>query len=390
MISQHSLTISNKLYQYLSYLFHFGLVILILFGLYLRFAWVNWSQGANLHPDEYGLTNTLTQLSIPKSIADYFNTRDSSLSPYPRYDEAGQIVENGPDNAMRWGQWPITMIRFVAEETGNTDYNSLRLTGRSLSALADAITVLLILMIGIRIHSRSAGLLAACFSALSVLQIQQSHFMTVDNFSVMFSTLAIYACVRIAQEPSLHRGTSNTGESNASDPYYPSWISLSWYIIFGVAYGMALASKINLLPLGGIVFIAGFIGIADLKLKTQRDLRRIFLIWILFTIVSLFVTGIIFRLSQPMSFRQQTGETAVFTLHLNPDWVENMKQAQLGSNGIGTGPPGDQWAHRPAIIFPWINIVFWGMGLPLGLLSWAGFVWAAWRYGLLRANVLLL
>ena len=30
------------------------------------------------------------------------------------------------------------------------------------------------------------------------------------------------------------------------------------------------------------------------------------------------------------------------------------------------GPPGIQWADRTAFVFPWINIVFWGLGVPLG------------------------
>jgi hypothetical protein len=355
------------------------LIILILFGIYLRFTRVNWSQGANLHPDEYGLTNTLTQLTIPKNTADYFNTRISPLSPYPQYDEQGQKVVEGPDNGFRWGQWPVILIRFVAEKTGNTGYDELRITGRKLSALADSIAVLSIILIGRRLYNGYVGLLAGSLSALAVMQIQQSHFMTVDNFATMFSTLAIYACVRIAQQPILYRSSLEGIEIKATGPYHPRRESLVWYLLFGVAFGMALASKINMLPLGGLILVAGFISIADLRLRSQRDLRIIFFVWAIFAVFSMVVAGLTFRLSQPMSFRQPVGVTTFSTFHLNPDWLENMKRAQLESNGVGGGPPGEQWAHRLPVVFPWVNMVLWGMGLPLGLMSWAGLLWAGWR-----------
>jgi len=356
-----------------------SLLFLCLAGLILRFTWVNWSQGANLHPDEYGLTNTLTQLRIPETVGEYFNTRLSPLSPYSRYDENGVLIANGPDNGMRWGQWPMTIIRFTAEQTGNIGYDELRLAGRKLSAFADVLSVLLIYMIGCRLYSRFVGLLAAALSSWTVLQIQQSHFMTVDNFAVLFTMLAMYTAIRIAQQQPMHKQIYRGADLLAAGEYMPVYSSLAWYLLFGVAFGMALASKINLLPLGGMVLVAGFVSIADLRLKTRQDLQRIFLTWGVFTAIAFLAAGITFRLTQPMSFRQMAGDTSVFDLQLNPDWVENMKRAQAESGGVGGGPPGEQWAHRPAIIFPWINMVFWGMGIPLGLMSWAGFITALWR-----------
>lgn len=34
---------------------------------------------------------------------------------------------------------------------------------------------------------------------------------------------------------------------------------------------------------------------------------------------------------------------------------------------------------RTKLWFPWVNMVVWGMGVPLGLCAWAGAGWAAWR-----------
>ncbi|MGD8603482.1 MAG: hypothetical protein PVF49_02800, partial [Anaerolineales bacterium] len=113
------------------------LVILILVGVFYRFDWSDWHQGTNLHPDEYGLANTLVQLEPPDSWADYINTRLSPFSPYNKYDEAGNLTSGGPDNRMRWGQWPIILIRLTAEWSGQTGYDQIRVWGRQLSALAD-------------------------------------------------------------------------------------------------------------------------------------------------------------------------------------------------------------------------------------------------------------
>src|SRR5688500_11664808 len=45
------------------------LLLVIAFELYLRFSDAKWNQGTALHPDEYGLTGTLTQLRIPTASA---------------------------------------------------------------------------------------------------------------------------------------------------------------------------------------------------------------------------------------------------------------------------------------------------------------------------------
>jgi len=360
------------------------LLTLIALGVYFRFNWVNWNQDTDLHPDEYGLTSTITRLAMPKSLEDYFNTRLSPLSPYQKYDLNGQATDPGPDNRMRWGQWPITIIRWSAETSealcnqintigkityapndqssfcatpNKTGYRDLRLLGRQLSALADALALLVLFFIGRRLYNWKVGLLAAALSALAVMQIQQSHFMTADSFAVLFTACTIYCAVRVAQ-----RG---------------DW---KWYAFFGVAFGMAMSSRINLLPLAGILLVAVVIAYPDDETKAKttnlsQSVSRIGLCLVLAGVVSL----ITFRVTQPMSFRATTGDTTLLTIHPNQDWVDSMAVAQSESNGIGGGPPGEQWANRPTLVFPWMNMVLWGLGLPLGLMAWAGLAWAAWR-----------
>lgn len=370
-----SATPQVKSIKWLNLFFEAGLILLIAFGIGLRFSWTNWSQGTNLHPDEYGLTSTLVQLHLPRSLGEYFNTRLSPLSPYNKYDSQGLHTADGPDNRMRWGQWPITLIRTAGELTGNTGYDEIRLLGRRLSALADTLSILILFLIGARLYNHKTGLLAATLSALAVLQIQQSHFMTVDNFGLLFSILAMYAAVRVAQRPSAC--LPNPAVSRPSASYRPDLQALGWFALFGVSLGMAAASKINLAPLGGMLLPAAFLGVADLKLRTQKDLPRIFAIAALYLVFAGLVSLITFRVTQPMSFRALTGDTSVLTLQPNPDWGDSMKVAESESNGIGGGPPGEQWAQRTPLVFPLTNMVMWGLGLPLGLMGWLGFFMAA-------------
>ncbi|MFZ6029772.1 MAG: ArnT family glycosyltransferase [Chloroflexota bacterium] len=356
------------------------LVLLLLVGISYRLRWINWSQGTNLHPDEYGLTGTLTQLRIPDTLGDYFNTRLSAISPYMKYDLAGRPTGDGPDNRLRWGQWPLIIIRYLAEATDNTGYDEMRLLGRRLSGFADIFSLLMIYLIGRRLFEPRTALLAAAFSSLAVMQIQQSHFMTVDNFGTAFVMLGLYACVRLAQRPCAARSAPPAALPGRRRPYRFDRRAWLWCLLFGLALGMALASKINLLPLAGMLAVALFLSIADLRIKTPRDLFAILWIAAAHLVLAALVAVVTFRVAHPMAFRAATGDTTFWTFHLNEDWVESMKVAQMESSGQGGGPPAEQWAHRTAILFPLVNIVFWGLGLPLGLAAWGGFLAAAWRF----------
>lgn len=343
------------------FLFDLLLVVLILTGVAFRFSWMNWNEDADLHPDEYGLTGTISVLRLPDSTADYFNTRISPISPYQKYDVYGQPTDPGPDNRMRWGQWPIILIRAAAELTGNTGYSELRLMGRHLSALADVLALLFLFLTGKRLYGERAGLLAAALGALAVMQIQQSHFMTSDNFGVLFCVLAVWAAAQTVRLPDLE------------EPPGAVW---PWYALFGVFLGMAVATKINLVLVAGVIILAALLEVYDItggmRWRALTPWMRAFLLLVLAASVSL----ITFRVCQPMSFRAETGDTNLLTLHLNQDWVDSMEVAQNESRGINAGPPGEQWAGRIPLVFPFVNMVMWGMGLALGLAAWTGFGWA--------------
>jgi len=359
----------NKRFSPWLLLFDLLLVVLILVGLYFRFNWRDWSQGADLHPDEYGLTGTLTALQMPKSLAEYFNTRISPISPYQKYDLNGQPTQQGADNRMRWGQWPIILLKGAAELTGNTGYSEQRLMGRTFSALMDSLALLMIFLCGLRLYNYRTGLLAAALSALAVMQIQQSHFMTSDTFGTFFTTLSIYAAIQACLT-----GIEALDGKNRT----PVWV---WYALFGVAFGMTVAARINLAVLAAVIVVAALVVLVEQRDRnvdagrpgfSRAMLVQAFLLLALAGVLSLAT----FRVTQPMTFRAKTGDTTLLTLQPNQDWMDSMKVAQDESNGINAGPPGEQWTNRIPIVFPWVNIVFWGMGLLLGLMVWVGLLLA--------------
>ena len=52
------------------------------------------------------------------------------------------------------------------------------------------------------------------------------------------------------------------------------------------------------------------------------------------------------------------------------------------ASGLRDVPYGHQWTARTPIVFPLRNMLFWGMGLPLGLAAWIG--WGAMLWKLVR------
>ena len=345
------------------------LVLIIGLGIFFRFYNMKWDSGALLHPDEYGLTNTLTQLHMPTNIADYFNTRIAPMSPYNKYDTEGETISNGPDNTMRWGQLPMLIIRTTAEALNRTGYQEMRTLGRYISAIMDVGSIILLFVIALRLFDRTIALLASAFFSLCVQSIQQSHFMTVDNFAVFFTMLTLLSAVSIAQGRYLYRGADGIYRMKRR-----GWMAM---LRFGLFLGMTISCKVNLAMLGIVLAPAVLISFADVKLACRRDFGRIIVLAGCSALAAIFMMVLACRIFQPMMFRAKTGDTSFFTFALNPDWVRSMNVAATESSGIGGGPPSEQWSHRPAFFFAWENQVLWGMGLPLGIAVWI-FLFTGW------------
>jgi YYY domain-containing protein len=336
------------------------LLLILVVGAYFRFVGLNWDESQHLHPDERFLTMVSSAISPVSSFGAYFNTAESTLNPH-----------NQGYSFYVYGTLPLFMTRYLAEALNQSGYDQVYLVGRAVSASLDILTILLVYLIALRMFgSRRLALLAAAFDALSVLPIQLSHFYTVDIPANFFIFLAFYIAVRIQTAP--ERDPENEGEGISWKRHLMTgWSGAVPYALFGIASGMALASKISAAPL--VLLLPGAAWLWMLKLRAERQkvewpsiLRNL--------VVGGFFALLSFRVFQPYAF----SGPGFFGLLPNEKWIKNLQELAAQTGGDVDVPFALQWARRP-ITFAWQNMVEWGMGLPLGLLAWAGFLWMGWR-----------
>ncbi len=312
------------------------LALVIAFGAFLRFTGLNWDAGTHLHPDERFLTIVESSLRLPKTLGDYFNTAISPLNP-----------ANSGNTFFVYGTLPIFLVRLLGEWLGQTGYDQIYLVGRATSATFDLASLVLLFLLGRRLYGVWTGLLAAAFGSASVLLIQHAHFFVVDPMANTFVIAGLYLAVRVLDEG-----------------------RLADYGLFGLALGMAMASKINTLPLALVVALAGLIRYLKVSTETKPDELLSGIKGLALAALISFVT---FRVFQPYAF---VG-TSFFDIRINPGWMSSMTEILHQSSGEVDFPPALQWADRAPILFSLRNMVLWGLGLPLGVTAWLGWGWAA-------------
>jgi YYY domain-containing protein len=428
------------------------LILILLIGAAFRLTGVNWDDLQHLHPDERFLTMVTSALSFPgednagrlppgcRQWGGFFDTECSPLNPYNH--DFGLFV---------YGTLPIFLTRWVGEVVNQTGYDQIHLVGRVLSALFDLSTVLLIFLIGRRLYGVGAGLLGALFLASSVLDIQQSHFFTVDTFTNVPILIAFWYALDVA-----------------GGKKWPA------FLLAGIAFGLALAGRINIAPFAAVLIAAAALrayrqaaassGSAmapsvepngnDLGERAPIVERHAFedgpevltmhtpspvvtgapttiersvgpvsvsLAWRTKAAESVesyqgalmgagtcafiglaaiaIIALVIFRIGQPYAANgpnfisphiprldlSRGPVNFMFDVALswaggvNPKFADNMSYVSELVAGKIDAPPGHQWTDRTPYVFPFENMVLWGLGLPLGLAGWAGFVLALYQ-----------
>lgn len=374
------------------------LVLVLATGAYLRTAGLYWGEYQYLHPDERFLVWVGTDISPTKLVSttdpatqeekletvwispgEYFDTKNSTLNP-----------NNRGHGFYVYGTLPMFTTRVVVELIyGRSGFDVMTQVGRALSAIADLLSVLLAYFIGARLYNRWTGLLAAAFSAFAVLQIQQSHFFTMDTFANFFTYLAIYFAIRIATDRVAEPARVSLSQSIDSSEEVSTWIEppakTRWEVVrevfrqpllwesvgFGLAYGAAMASKISIVPLAILLPIA--VAIRILR-QPRADWNRLAGQALVYLAVAGALSLLVFRLAQPYAF----SGPGFFGVKLNPEWLRQVREQRNQATIEVDFPPAMQWARRP-IWFSFQNLTAWGLGLPLGILAWLGFLWAGWE-----------
>ncbi len=290
------------------------------------------ASGNNFHPDERQILFHVVQLSWPKSLAQFLDPNASPLNPH----------------FFAYGSFPL----YLLATTGNllshispalASFANLTLTGRFINALFDTGTILLTGCLGLlltsdrapgRKYAWSVALLAAALVAFTPLQVQLSHFYTVDTMLLFFITLTVLAFVVLV------------------DTEKP----VRWSLLVGLGYGLALATKFSAAPLAVPLTVA-------LAMRWYRhgfySIVLPFLYAVLATLAS-FLIAMPYALLDMGEFIQQVSE-----------------QGSL-ARGTLDFPYVRQFAGTIPFLYQAQNMLFWGLGLTLGLAVISGFIWLGW------------
>lgn len=330
------------------------LFVILALSLTLRLTGLNWDDYARLHPDERFLTTIVSRIGSQNHLInealvrcpnlafsyDYFNTDCSFYNP-----------DNINEGSYAYGTLPLFIVRGAAHLASTVNigglaepqlwltYDYIHLVGRFVNAVADTLSVLVLFFVGRRLFTSKEGLVAAAFYGFAVFPIQQAHFWTVDTMTVLFFLVGLWAAV---------------GVSKAE--YFWS------YLLFGLALGAAGASRINMLPMAALLPLAVLI-----RLQTQQRLlqwRSWLLLEVVLVLAGLCVGALVFRIAQPYAF---VGPT-ISDWSLNANWLDETSYvSNLSSTATDGWPPSVQWFDRIRYVYPWFNMIIWGMSAFVGI-----------------------
>lgn len=315
------------------------LAVLLLAAAWLRLTDQNWDDYTHLHPDERFLTQVIGNLN--GSLQFEAATEDPAVrlqrcaARYPSTVNSAGLPEAGrggvfdadcsplnPNNVgygfYVYGEFPLFTVRLAGEArtqlsydygsylaafdpdaaadytptTHWTGYNGAQMVGRTVSALCDLLTVLVLFLLGRQLYSDWIGLLAAALYGVAAFPIQQAQFWTVDAFTTLWVTLGIYFAARTLMDASVRRGPLPL-------PYLAVWaIGAGWetaywhrpvlgLVTLGGVFGLVLLVNLGLSALarasgkrwgdalvassGAVASLAYLIGWAVLNATAQSD-----------------------------------------------------------------------------------------------------------------------
>jgi YYY domain-containing protein len=387
-----------------------ALIAILLVGGALRFYNVNWDKDTyHIHPDERNTAMVLVRLQWPSSVEQdgldqwldcrydlgancdqiqihwldalktYFDTSHSTLNPtnvggtyfygtFPLFltkfvATVGDIVQLGQ------AQMSPDPAAYLASHGRLTDYNHVHLVGRVLSGLFDLGTVLLLFFLARRLFDWRVGLLASFLLAFTVLNIQGSHYFTVDTFLTFFVTLTLWFTVDVAEGK--------------------GWGA---FTALGASMGFTLACKVSVFLLAAVVGLGVWMGWRRRINEGQTSGRAM---WRSAggLVLSVFVALAIFRVAQPYAWAgpnytawdtipepwgqrlqifQKMPEPIRAVIMPNPEWIGDIVEAGAQQTGAADMPWGRQWTERTPWLWPLQNMVLWTLGVPLGVAGWLG------------------
>ena len=314
-----------------------ALVAILISAFSLRIYDVNWDEGHFLHPDELHVTNVAYGRIHFDGLPTWQQLTDPETSPFnPR-----QSTCDGQPCNFAYGALPLLITDFIAESladlTGDPydQFDEIPRVGRSISAIVDTITVLLVFLIASRLFGGRAGLLAAAIYAATPLAIQLSHFFTTDIWLALFVSLTIWASLLALERESMR-----------------------WFAFAGASFGWALATKGSVLLLAGVVALAAIfvasrhLDPADPGAAMVAAVKRL--------LVSGVVALLAFAMFEPY---------ALLRLGI---YMDQLQEQQLMSSGEIDFPYTRRYVGTTPVLYQLEQLVRWGMGPVAAIVGIAG------------------
>lgn len=174
------------------------------------------------HPDEWAIVDRAMNML---RTGDY-NPKNFGYPSFFMYNEAVIF-------ALRFF---YGVIKAQYDNFGQVQMEGIYSWGRMLTALYGAANVFIIYKAGNKLFGRASGIIGALFLAVGFLHVRDSHYITVDVPATTLATLSfLFAC-----------GILKTGE----------W---KYYVLSGLAAGLATATKWNVAPILFCLLTAHFI-----------------------------------------------------------------------------------------------------------------------------------
>ena len=341
----------------------FLLAAIVVVALVLRLHGINWDDGYGFHPDErdiymradcmYALLTDAPHASSCGYLNDhpeaepglsalryFFDPERSPLNPH--WFPLGSILI-----------YALVFLRSIVELFTDVGGFDMRYAGRTLSALADVGTVLMVFLLGRRIYGRNVGLLAAGLTALAVIHVQHSHFYRPETFTVLLTLASIWATLRMVEKRRLRDS-----------------------VLLGVIVGLALAPKVNVLPILAPLALGYGYRILDEAdgLWDEITPAMVFRIAGHAALAGVVVLAVFF-VTTPYAFI----DIGAF--------VGDVRLQTRMAREAGFFPFTVQYVDTPAFLYQIRQTAVWGLGVPLGVVAWLSIPFTALMLAVDRRNL---
>ena len=355
------------------------MALIVILALGLRLHGLNWDSGYGFHPDERdiymraGCMYEALAANPGFSTCGYLNAQPQTVPGIP---SVGVFLdpERSPLNPHWFPLGSILLylmvfVRSIVELFTDISALDMRYAGRVIAALADVGSVLMVFVLGRRLYGGAVGLLAAGFTAIAVIHVQNSHFFRPETMSVLFTLVSFWTMLRMVERKRLKDS-----------------------VILGLAVGLTMAPKVSGLPLVLPLALAYAYLLWDSWRSGSRQpedaggwrSER----WLNMGrvagqgVVAALVAAAVYLVSSPYSlldFQSFVGDVS--------------SQGNMARNA-GLWPFTVQYIGTEPFLYQFKQSAVFGLGLPLGIVAWLAIPFTAvlllWRRKTRRADLLIL